>query len=289
MPMNQLDFDHPVERRGTASFKWDGAEAAFGRGDVIPLWVADMDFPCAPEILEAFEARIRHGVMGYTIRTPRYLEAVRGWFRSRHGWEVPEEHLAFAPPGVIFAVNVLIDILTKPGDRIVMQTPNYDALMSSVTEGGRILAENPLKVENGRYTLDFDGLERELARPEGSWEERVARFFQNILRHRDHGILVMTQREEADLHSRLAPERFRDFRPGQRAFMLRLMALLEIREADCPPEVLANLVFSCLLIYNSAPESMPFLFPDYLDETAELHVRFLVKYLSQLHHQAKDR
>lgn len=165
MPMNQLDFDHPVERRGTASFKWDGAEAAFGRGDVIPLWVADMDFPCAPEILEAFEARIRHGVMGYTIRTPRYLEAVRGWFRSRHGWEVPEEHLAFAPPGVIFAVNVLIDILTKPGDRIVMQTPNYDALMSSVTEGGRILAKNPLKVENGRYTLDFDGLERELARP----------------------------------------------------------------------------------------------------------------------------
>ena len=165
MPMNQLDFDHPVERRGTASFKWDGAEAAFGRGDVIPLWVADMDFPCAPEILEAFEARIRHGVMGYTIRTPGYLEAVRGWFRSRHGWEVPEEHLAFAPPGVIFAVNVLIDILTKPGDRIVMQTPNYDALMSSVTEGGRILAENPLKVENGRYTLDFDGLERELARP----------------------------------------------------------------------------------------------------------------------------
>ena len=132
-------------------------------------------------------------------------------------------------------------------------------------------------------------LEQELARPEGTWEDRVESFFQTILRHRDHGILVMTQREEAELHSRLTPERFRDFRPGQRAFMLRLMALLEIREADCPPEVLANLVFSCLLVYNSAPESMPFLFPDYLDETAELHVRFLVKYLSQLHHQAKDR
>ena len=134
--MNQLDFDQPVERRGTASFKWDGTKDAFGRGDVIPLWVADMDFPCAPEILEAFEARIRHGVMGYTVRTPGYLEAVRGWFRRRHGWDVPEEHLAFAPPGVIFAVNVLIDLLTEPGDRIVMQTPNYDALMASVTEGG---------------------------------------------------------------------------------------------------------------------------------------------------------
>ena len=163
--MNQLDFDQPVERRGTASFKWDGTKDAFGRGDVIPLWVADMDFPCAPEILEAFEARIRHGVMGYTVRTPGYLEVVRGWFRRRHGWDVPEEHLAFAPPGVIFAVNVLIDLLTEPGDRIVMQTPNYDALMASVTEGGRILADNPLKVENGRYVLDFEGLERELAQP----------------------------------------------------------------------------------------------------------------------------
>ena len=99
----------------------------------------------------------------------------------------------------------------------------------------------------------------------------------------------MTQGQEADLHSRLTPERFQDFRPGQRDFFLRLMALLDIRQEDCAPEVLANLVFSCLLVYNSAPESMPFLFPDYLDETAELHVRFLVKYLSQLHHQAKDR
>ena len=132
-------------------------------------------------------------------------------------------------------------------------------------------------------------LEQELARPEGTWEEHVESFFRTILRHRDHGILVMTQGEEADLHRRLTPERFQNFRPGQRAFFLQLMALLEIREADCPPEVLANLVFSCLLVYNSAPESMPFLFPDYLDETAELHVRFLVKYLSQLHHQAKDR
>ena len=132
-------------------------------------------------------------------------------------------------------------------------------------------------------------LKQELDRPEGTWEEHVEAFFHKILRHRDHGVLVMTQREEADLHSRLTPERFRDFRPGQRAFFLHMMALLEIREADCPPEVLANLVFSCLLIYNSAPESMPFLFPDYLNETAALHVRFLVGYLSALRGRAKDR
>ena len=125
-------------------------------------------------------------------------------------------------------------------------------------------------------------LEQELARPEGSWEEHVEAFFRTILRHRDNGILVMTQREEADLHSRLTPERFQDFRPGQRAFFLRVMELLEIRPEACQPEVLANLVFSCVLIYNSAPESMPFFFPAHLEETAELHVKFLVRYLASL-------
>ena len=87
-------------------------------------------------------------------------------------------------------------------------------------------------------------LEQELARPEGIWEEHVESFFRTILRHRENGILVMTQGEEADLHSRLTPERFQDFRPGQRDFFLRLMALLDIRQEDCAPEVLANLVFS---------------------------------------------
>ena len=143
-------------------------------------------------------------------------------------------------------------------------------------------------MEEQRYRL-LRLLEQELARPEGTWEEHVESFFRTILRHRDHGILVMTQGEEADLHRRLTPERFQNFRPGQRAFFLQLMALLEIREADCPPEVLANLVFSCLLIYNSAPESMPFLFPSHLEETAVLHVKFLVNYLASLRNVKKDR
>ena len=90
-------------------------------------------------------------------------------------------------------------------------------------------------------------------------------------------------------YSRLTPERFQDFRPGQRDFFLRLMALLDIRQEDCAPEVLANLVFSCLLIYNSAPESMPFLFPSHLEETAALHVKFLVNYLGSLRNAKKDR
>ena len=125
-------------------------------------------------------------------------------------------------------------------------------------------------------------LEEELARPDGSWEEHVESFVRRILHHREHGILVMTQREEADLHSRLMPERFRDFRPGQREFFLRVMERLDLPPERLRPEVLANLVFSCVLIYNSAPESMPFFFQAHLEETAELHVRFLVRYLASL-------
>jgi len=163
--MRNVDFDTEVERRGSRSYKWDGTLDEFGTADVIPMWVADMDFPCAPEILEAFSDRIRHGVMGYTIRSEEYISSVLHWYQSRHGWEVDRKALAFAPPGVIFAVNVLIDLLSEPGDRIVMQIPNYDALMASVTAGGRIISENPLKEVDGRYELDFEGLEKMLALP----------------------------------------------------------------------------------------------------------------------------
>lgn len=113
-----------------------------------------------------------------------------------------------------------------------------------------------------------------------SWEERVEAFLHVILDHRENGIIVMTQQEEAALHSSLDPARFQAFRPGQRAFFSRLLEILGIPETACPPEVLANLVFSCVLIHNSASQSMPFFFPDYLDETAGLHIHFLAQYLS---------
>lgn len=131
-------------------------------------------------------------------------------------------------------------------------------------------------------------LVQELAQGDGTWEERLERFFHTILLHRENGIIVMTQQEEAALHSRLDPARFQAFRPGQREFFRRLLKLLEIPESACPPEVLANLVFSCVLIHNSAPQSMPFFFPDYLDETAELHIRFLVRHLAALRRPPED-
>lgn len=132
-------------------------------------------------------------------------------------------------------------------------------------------------------------LAQELAREDGTWEERVERFLRIILAHRENGIIVMTQQEEAALHNCLEPARFRAFRPGQREFFRRLLKLLDVSESDCPPEVLANMVFSCVLIHNSAAQSMPFFFPDYLDAASELHIRFLARYLSDLRCSQESR
>jgi len=158
---------------------------------------------------------------------------------------------------------------------LLLQTLHADgAQIDAIYERNDVKLRQKEGMEQGTGFVTLDGLRTDL---------------DGHVTIRENGILVMTQGEEADLHSRLTPERFQDFRPGQRDFFLRLMGLLDIRQEDCAPEVLANLVFSCLLIYNSAPESMPFLFPSHLEETAALHVKFLVNYLGSLRNAKKDR
>ena len=159
----RYDFDTPINRRNTFSFKWDCDMDYFGRDDVIPMWVADMDFACAPCIVEAVQKRAAHPVYGYGVRQQPYYDAVMGWLKKRHGFEVNYEHLAFAPPGVIYAMNVMLRILTKPGDRVMVPMPNYDPLFDMVTRGGRKLVETPLVWKDGRYTFDFADMEAKAA------------------------------------------------------------------------------------------------------------------------------
>lgn len=154
----KFDFDTPINRRGTASFKWDTGPDYFGREDVIPMWVADMDFPCAPCVVEAVKRRAEHPVYGYAVRQQPYYDAVMGWLNRRHGFAVSQEHLTFAPPGVIYAMNVMLRILTEPGDKILIPMPNYDPLFDMVTRGGRELVETALVLKDGRYTFDFEDL-----------------------------------------------------------------------------------------------------------------------------------
>lgn len=154
----KYNFDKVIERRGTRSFKWDMNEEYYGNEDVIPMWVADMDFPCAEPIIEAMEKRLSHKIFGYAVRDKSYYEAIINWLRRRHNWEVNEEELAFCPPGVIMAINVFIQILTEPGDKIIVQTPTYDPLFDSIQGNNRKVIKNPLKLESGKYLMDFEDL-----------------------------------------------------------------------------------------------------------------------------------
>ncbi len=153
------NFDEVVNRTETASVKYDLCKWVFGRKDVIPLWVADMDFRTPPFIMDALRRRLDHDILGYTYITPSFYESIIQWNLRRHQWQVKKEWISFSP-GIVPAINLLIMAFTKPGDRIVIQPPVYFPFFSAIKNHDRVLVENPLKEENGTYTMDFDDLER---------------------------------------------------------------------------------------------------------------------------------
>lgn len=159
--MEHFDFDEIVCRRGTGSYKWDTPQA----DDILPMWVADMDFRTAPCIIEALRRRVEHGVFGYTKVGADYYDALAGWFRRRHGWEINPGDVIYTS-GVVPAISAIIKGLTRPGDKIIVQTPVYNCFFSSIRNNGCEIFENPLIYHpDGRYTIDFDGLERCAADP----------------------------------------------------------------------------------------------------------------------------
>lgn len=156
----EYDFSRPTERRGTDSYKWDSAPEA----DIIPLWVADMDFETFPGITEALQRRVAHGIFGY-IRVPEaYYEAVCNWFGKRHGWHINREDIIYTS-GVVPAVSAVIKALTLPGDQVIVQGPVYNCFFSSIRNNGCEMVSNSLiyNKEELRYEIDFDDLERKLA------------------------------------------------------------------------------------------------------------------------------
>lgn len=156
----EYDFSRPTERRGTDSYKWDSAPEA----DIIPLWVADMDFETFPGITEALQRRVAHGIFGY-IRVPEaYYEAVCNWFGKRHGWHINREDIIYTS-GVVPAVSAVIKALTLPGDQVIVQGPVYNCFFSSIRNNGCETVSNSLiyNKEELRYEIDFDDLERKLA------------------------------------------------------------------------------------------------------------------------------
>ena len=155
----EYDFSRPTERRGTDSYKWDSAPEA----DIIPLWVADMDFETFPGITEALQRRVAHGIFGYTRVPEAYYEAVCRWFGKRHGWHINREDIIYTS-GVVPAVSAVIKALTLPGDQVIVQGPVYNCFFSSIRNNGCEMVSNSLiyNKEELRYEIDFDDLERKL-------------------------------------------------------------------------------------------------------------------------------
>lgn len=156
----KYDFDEIVPRRGTNAIKWDMDTDP----EVLPMWVADMDFRTAPAVAAALQRRVQHDIFGYATAPKAYYDAITGWFRRRHGWQIRPEWVLHTT-GVIPALSAVIKALTQPGDKVLIQTPVYNHFFTSIHNSGCQAAESPLVYRDNTYTIDFDDLERKAADP----------------------------------------------------------------------------------------------------------------------------
>jgi cysteine-S-conjugate beta-lyase len=154
----KYDFDIVCDRKNTGCSKWDMVKTIFGHEDVIPMWVADMDFPVAEPIVEALKKRAEHPFYGYTQPSPGVVEAVVERLQKKFNWKIKPEWVVFTP-GVVPALGMAVRTLTHPGDQIILQQPVYYPFFGAVTASGCQIVNNGLKLVNGRYEMDFADLE----------------------------------------------------------------------------------------------------------------------------------
>ncbi len=160
--MNEsYNFDELIDRSNTDCVKLEKMKELFGRDDLIPLWVADMDFKSPPAIIRALQERVSHGIYGYTLPSEGYIRSIVNWLSRRHRWEVNPVHINFVP-GVVKGIAFAIDAFTEKGDHIIIQPPVYHPFRIVTQSLGRKVVNNPLILEDGRYRMNFDGL-REIA------------------------------------------------------------------------------------------------------------------------------
>jgi cystathionine beta-lyase len=172
----KYDFDQEIDRRGTNSVKWEyiqdeeqeigllHTDQFFGENRMLPLWVADMDFPAPKPVVDALKTRAQHGIYGYTAPSDDYLQTVVGWMRRRHGWEISPEWI-MTTPGVVAALNMLVRTFVSPGEKVIIQPPIYHPFYFAIENNQGVLALNPLKYKNHRYTMDFADLEEKTKDP----------------------------------------------------------------------------------------------------------------------------
>lgn len=152
------DFDRIVPRAGSGALKYDARAATFGRDDVLPLWVADMDFAAPEAITRALVERAQHPIYGYTLPPESAYRALMDWMQARHGWAIEREWILLVP-GVVPSLNAVVMALTAPGEGVIVQPPVYFPFFSAATKTGRTLVENPLLLDGTRYRMDYEHLE----------------------------------------------------------------------------------------------------------------------------------
>ena len=157
----KYDFDTPVNRRNTNSLKWDVAE------NELPMWVADMDFPTAPEIQAAIQERAAHGVFGYSVIPDEWYQAYMDWWQRRHSFTIRKEWLIFCM-GVVPAISSTVRELTTPAEKVLLQTPVYNIFFNSIINNGRQVLESSLRYSKDQYEIDFEDLEQKLSDPQTS-------------------------------------------------------------------------------------------------------------------------
>lgn len=151
------NFDEIIDRKGTNAFKVDAMKARIGKEDLLPLWVADMDFKSAPPILEAMQKRVEHGIFGYTMPTQSYYDALINWVKDLHNWDVTKEEISYIP-GIVKGIAFAIDCFTEEGDKIIIQPPVYHPFRIVPQAHKRTVIENPLLFDGEKYTMDLEGL-----------------------------------------------------------------------------------------------------------------------------------
>lgn len=159
------DFDRLTDRRGTDCLKYDFAAERGYPAEVLPFWVADMDFPAPEPVVKALEQRARHGIFGYTDIKDDYREILARWFQQRHGWQIEGEWLSITP-GVVFGICTAIRAFTQPGEGVLICPPVYYPFAASIKANGRKLVESPLVEKDGRYEIDFQDFERKMVEGE---------------------------------------------------------------------------------------------------------------------------
>lgn len=205
----EYDFDQVLDRRNTNCEKWDYLEEHFGRADVLPMWVADMDFPSPPEVVQAIQERAKHPSYGYTGTSDSFFDSIVGWMDRRHGWAIEREWIS-TTPGVVPGLAASVLAFTEPGDNVIVQSPVYPPFFRVVENNGRRLLNNELVRVGDRYEMDWDDLEAKLgegaklfllcspANPVGRvWsEEELARLSEMCVAH---GTVIASDEIHSDI------------------------------------------------------------------------------------------